>query len=228
MTGALAPGSSRLMGAPLVRGLDARRTTITIDGVPLGHSGLRDGSAAIPLGAIGSGTLAGFEVIRGPDVMDAGPSSPGGAIHMHSLTGPVAIDPARGNAPEVALTQRFSSADRGWSGGLSAAGEAGRLRYLTIQKPGLTIGQVGAVEGCQVEKAERRMRVLRGRIRQGFGAGGGVAEFLQGGEKLSARFVGRLNDQDVLGHDESFPRQRLGMRPVLMKWRHKARVCFDR
>ena len=129
MTGALAPESSRLMGAPIIRGLDARRTSVTIDGIPVGHSGLRNGSAVVPLSAIDPISLSDFEIVRGPDVLDAGSNALGGAIRIRSLAGTASTGPARSRIPEVTLSQRFSSADRGWSGALSAAGEVGQLRY---------------------------------------------------------------------------------------------------
>ncbi len=122
VTGTLSPEYARNTGFPPMRGLNAKRTALTFDGVPLDHSGLREGPSAIPVASIDPAVIEGFRVVRGP-VTSGSPSG--------GLAGSIDIRPSMGVAtdPVLLVRQQFSSADRGWSGAASAAGSVAGTRF---------------------------------------------------------------------------------------------------
>ncbi len=147
-TGALTPESSRLTGGPLVRGMSAHRSAVSIDDIPIGHSGLRDASSVLPVGAIESNMLSGFEISRGPVIRGGTSTGVAGAIRIKTALNTVSDDLDGSTIPDVTVTQRVTSADRGWSGALSARGTIGGLKYQ-VGGSGRLLGdlRVGSSDG---------------------------------------------------------------------------------
>ncbi|MBT8207431.1 MAG: hypothetical protein KJO18_04090, partial [Acidimicrobiia bacterium] len=129
-------------------------------GIPLGHSGLREGPSLIPLGVIDPSAVATMAVQRGPGIF--GPSADGlaGAIDIRSSLDAGVDGPTGSRAMSVLVNQRLSSADRGWSGGVSATGATARVRYR-IGGAGSLLGDLRAGSGERSDAVQQPHTSLR-------------------------------------------------------------------
>ncbi len=125
LTGTIAPQVGRAMAAPVIRGASPRRMTVLFDGVPLGHSALRSGPSFLPLGMVDPAALRSVRIRMGPGPQDLFLGSASSVIHLI----PLVDGTDTGQLSGVTAAQQFSSADKGWSGRLTASGTAGQLRY---------------------------------------------------------------------------------------------------